>query len=350
MFSAPNVPETMRGMTYDSHGPGRLYWHSRMKLPQPGSNQVLVRVISASMNPADFRITEQHGPFYSNRGSVVGQDFAGIIVALGKGVQDFAIGDKVFGLAPGYATYTVASTKRIVRILPGMDVNDFGVYGFVGVVAHQILCKHWLDRGEYNMRNLMVIGASGGVGSSVIQIARALGGPEVTITGVASHKNCDYVKSLGANQAVDYTRPGFEISKTFPAHSMDLIVDLVSGTSDGPNYIESAMQLLKPSGRYVAMNSTSSMDWMRAWLTDRCGCNVERSHFDLFSVNKRRPQRDLEAVARLVAQKKFKLHISQQVPLTETPIRRALHVLKQGHSRGKIEIKPEHFGLSSSYT
>ena len=349
MFATQTVPETMRGMVYDSSGPGRMAWTNQMKVPIPGKNQVLVKVESASMNPADYQITQAHVPFFSHKGHIVGQDMAGTIVGIGKNVRTFAVGDKVFGLAPGYASYTVADVHRITRIPPGMELSEFGVYGLVGTVAHQLLCKHWFDKANYTVRSLLVVGASGGVGSAVIQIARALGGPEVMIYGVSSHKNLEYVKQIGANQAIDYTTPNFNLSSVLPAHSVDLIVDVVSGRAEIPDYVDQGMPLLRQSGRYVALNSTRTMDWVRSKMTNSCGCNVQRARYDLFTVNRTLPHRDLEAVARHVALGKLRLHVSQELPLSETPLRRALHNMKQRHVRGKLKIRPEHFGQPTSY-
>ena len=122
---------------------------------------------------------------------------------------------------------------------------------------------------------------------------------------------------------------------------MDLIVDVVSGVPGSPNYVNQAMNLLKPSGRYVALNSTSTVDWIRAYMTDTCGCNVQRSRFDLFSISQNRPGRNLHALATLMEQQKLKPFVSREVPLAETPIRRALHSIKQGHTRGKIRVTAE---------
>jgi NADPH:quinone reductase-like Zn-dependent oxidoreductase len=202
---------------------------------------------------------------------------AGTIVAIGRDVRGFAVGDKVFGLAPGVANYTLAEINRITNVPQGANVQDYGIVGLAGTVANQILTKHWFDRPDYTVRNMLVIGASGGVGSSLVQIARAAGGPELTIYGVTSGKNMAYVKEIGASQAIDYTTPNFDLGRVLPIHSVDLIVDVVSGVAEGPTYVDRGMPLLKQSGRYVALNSTSSFDWFRAYLTDKCGCNMRRS-------------------------------------------------------------------------
>jgi len=331
----------MRAMIYDANGPGKMVWRSNHPVPQPGKTQVLIKVQSASLNPLDFRTSETHSLFMASKGHVVGRDVAGTVVAVGKNVSTVQVGTKVFGLGPGYANYTVTDATHVVTVPQGKDVKEMAPYGLVGTVAHQILCKHWFDRPNYVVRSLLVIGASGGVGSSVVQIARALGGPEVAIYGVTSEKNEEFLREMGITQTIDYAVPGFDLSKVLPLHSMDLIVDTVSGSPESPNYVDRGMLLLKPSGRYVALNSTRSSDWFKSYMSNACGCNLQRSQFDLFIANTRKPGRSLEAVSRLVAQGRFRMRVAEEVPLSETPIRKALHALKQRHVKGKINIAPQ---------
>ena len=264
-------------MVYDKSGTNRMSWHSDHIVPSPGVNQVLVKVASASMNPIDYRIAESRGIFHRAPKRVVGADFAGTIVGLGREVRGFTIGDQVFGWGNGYANYAVANIFEIARVPEGYTAEDMGVYGLVGTCAHQILRKHWLEMPNFNIRNLLVIGASGGVGSSLIQIARAYGGPELRIHAITSLKNTDYVRQLSANEVVDYTVRDFDIARAFPVHSMDLIVDTVSGTPESSDYYHSGGKLLlKPHGKYVALNSLSSVDWFRKAI------HWQRSHYDLF--------------------------------------------------------------------
>jgi NADPH:quinone reductase-like Zn-dependent oxidoreductase len=336
-----NVPGTMKAMVYDITGPGHLAWRSDMPVPQPGVNEVLVRVASSSMNPLDFRLSERR---VLPKG-VVGKDFAGTIVAIGREVRGFVVGDQVFGLGNGLANYTVANVFEIARVPPGFRVEDMGIYGLVGTCAHQLLRKHWLEKPNFNIRTLLVIGASGGVGSSVVQIARAYGGPELRIYAVSSSKSLEYVKQIGANEVADYTIRNFDIAREFPVHSVDLIVDTVSGTPEGTDYYHHGAQLLlKPRGNYIALNSLSSLDWMRTLMSSWLGCSFQRTHYDLFYTQQKKSDVDLQAVARLVQQRKYKLNVAQEVPLLETPIRRALHDLKLRHIRGKIKIKPTEYG------
>ena len=335
----------MKAMVYDKSGPNRMLWHSDQVVPAPGRNEVLVKIASSSINVLDYRLTDHRGLFAMTPKRVVGNDFAGTIVGLGREVRGFAVGDEVFGWGAGFANYCTANVSEIARVPPNGKVEEMGIYGLVGTCAHQVLRKHWFDRPNFNVRSLLVIGASGGVGSSVVQIARAMGGPELRIFGIASNKNTEYVKQIGANEAVDYTVRDFDIARAFPVHSMDLIVDTVSGTPESSDYYHSGGQLLlKPHGRYVALNSLSGIDWARSGLTGGCGCDWQRTNYDLFVTRRKRSDVDLQAVARLVEQGKYKLNVAEEVPLLETPIRRALHNLRLRHIRGKVKIRPTEFG------
>jgi NADPH:quinone reductase-like Zn-dependent oxidoreductase len=341
------VPGTMKAMVYDKAGSNRMAWHSDMKVPSPGVNEVLVRVASASMNPVDYRLTDNRGYMHPTPKRIVGCDFAGTIVGLGREVRGFTIGDQVFGWGSGYANYATANVFEIAKVPPGFSADDMGIYGLVGTCAHQILRTHWLEKPNFNVRNMLVIGASGGVGSSVVQIARAYGGPELRIHAVTSMKNTDYVKQLGANEVVDYTVRDFDIARAFPIHSMDLIVDTVSGTPESSEYFHSGGKLLlKPHGKYVSLNSLSGLDWYRKSLTRFFGLNMQRAHYDLFITQRKKSDVDLQAVARLVQQRKYHLNIAQQIPLLETPIRRALHELRLRHIRGKVKIRPTEYGAA----
>ena len=336
-----NVPVTMKAMVYDKAGTNHLAWKSDMNVPDPGVNEVLVRVASSSMNPLDYRLTDRR--VLPKR--VVGHDFGGVIVAIGREVRGFVVGDQVFGWGNGYANYAVANVFEIARVPPGFSAEDMGIYGLVGTCAHQVLRKHWLEKPNFNVRNLLVIGASGGVGSSVVQMARAYGGPEIRIYALASSKNSEYVKQMGANEVADYTVRDFDIARAFPVHSMDLIVDTVSGTPEGSDYYHNgARLLLKPHGNYIALNSLSNLDWIRTFMSRFLGCSFQRSNYDLFYTQQKKSDIDLQAVARLVQQKSYRLNVAQEIPLLETPIRRALHDLKLRHVRGMIKIKPTEYG------
>ena len=346
MFSTTQpIPGTMKAMVYDKSGANRMTWHSDMKVPSPGTNEVLIRVASSSMNPLDFRLADHKGLFMSTPKRVVGNDMAGTIVGLGRDVRGFAVGDQVFGWGSGYANYTTAKMHEIARIPENQNVEDMGIYGLVGTCAHQVLRRHWLDKPDFNVRNLLIIGASGGVGSSLVQLARAYGGPEVRINAITSLKNTDYVRHIGANEVVDYAVRDFDIARAFPIHSMDLIIDTVSGTPEGSDYYHTGGKLLlKPQGQYVALNSTSNLDILRKGLSKLCGLNFQRARFDLFITQQKFSNVDLQAIARLIQQKRYRLNVAHEIPLLETPIRRALNDLRRRHIRGKVKIKPAEYG------
>lgn len=340
-MSTPIIPQTTKAMVYDSSGPGRMSWHSTHQVPKPGKNEVLIKVASSSVNPLDYRVTESHSMFMSRRNKIVGTDVAGTIVGVGRNVTNWSIGDKVFGFGAGYANFAVANQLQISRVPSDMDLSMFGVYPLVATTAYQTLKANWLEKPNYTVRSLLVIGASGGVGSCLLQMARHLGGPEVRIYALCASKDVDYCRDLGASESIDYTVNNFDLARSLPIHSLDLIIDVVSGTPESTNYVaQGGMLLLKASGAYVVLNSQSTMDWIRARLSKTFGVNLQRTQYNLFTVKQAKSTPDLDEIARMISHNKLKLSIADDVPLTETPIRRAIHIVKQRHVRGKIRIKP----------
>ncbi len=347
------IPETMKAMILDASGPSRMSWVSTLKVPRVGKNDVLVKVVGSSVNTLDVKQAETYSNLLSlGRTKVVGRDVAGTVVSVGKNVLDFGPGDQIFGWGHGFAEYAICHPREIARVPETLQPIDFAHVTCAGVTANQILRKHWLDVPYATVRSILVIGASGGVGSCVVQIARVVGGPELRITGVCSNKNGDYIRNIGANDSIDYQAANFDLARALPIHSIDLIVDVVSGSAkNAPNYVQAGQLLLKPTGKYVVTNSLSGMDRLRANLSHFTGWNVQKPQFDLHTTKaKKSSEKDLFVLARLVEQGKFKLHVSEEIPLLEVPIRRALHAMKQRHVRGKIRIVTENYaerGFSS---
>jgi NADPH:quinone reductase-like Zn-dependent oxidoreductase len=342
----------MKAMVYDSGGPGGMSWVSTQKLPKVGKNDILVRVATSSINPMDAEGSHSFFSWFASKTSrIVGKDFAGTVVAVGKSVYEYHTGDHVFGWGHGYAEYLICHPTEVVKIPEGTSVSDFGQYACAGVTAHQILRHHWLDIPNASVRNILVIGASGGVGSCVVQLARALGGPEIHITGLCSGKNGDYIRNIGANDSIDYTAGGFDLSRSLPVRSLDLIIDVVSGSGRSfPNYVDDGMLLLKPSGTYVVLNSQSRIEKFRAMTSRMTGWHLQKPHYDLHMTQIKKSEKDLFVIGRLVANGKLKLHVSEEIPLLEVPIRRALIASKNRHTKGKIRIVAENYsdrGFSS---
>ena len=331
------IPATMKALVYDSSGRDMMVWSQAMAVPHVGRNEVLVKVATSSLNPFDYRVTESTTMFMGFKGKVVGCDVAGQVMAVGSNITEFVVGDLVFGWGSGLGEYAHCDPHRIAKIPTGHSVGDFGIYPCVGVTAYQLLRKHWLMRGDVQLRNMLVIGAAGGVGSSLIQMARAIGGPEIRIHAVSSGRNEEYLRSIGANEVFNYTVPGFDVGSAMTGNTMDMIVDLVSGTPEGTEYVESAMLLLKPHGKYVTLNTLSKLEYIGTRFSQLTGIEFHKN-YDLFIVNRNHSGGDLVEVASLVASGKYSLPILKEIPLDESAIRSAMNMLKQRHMRGKIKV------------
>jgi len=243
----------------------------------------------------------------------------------------------VFGWGHGFAEFAITEPSKVAKVPSGQQVGEYGIYPCVGTSAYQLLRKHWLDREDMNLRHLLVIGASGGVGSSIIQMVRAIGGPEIKIYAVGSVKNQDYLKSIGANVVFDYMQPGLDIGTVTPLGAMDLIVDLISGTPEGTEYVEQALTLLRPHGRYITLNTLSSLEYIAARFSQLTGFEFYKN-YDFFVVNRGNSASDLTEVASLVATGKYKLPVNDEVDLDDSQIRSAFNFIRQRHVRGKIKV------------
>ena len=335
------VPTTMKALVYDSSGRDSMLWMNDYHIPKLSKNEVLIKVISSSLNPFDYRVAQNTSMFIGFRGKPVGSDVAGEVIAVGKNVESFAPGDKVFGWGHGLAEFAISDPTRLAKIPTGMNTADFGIYPCVSVTAYQLLHKYWLSKSGYQLRSLLVSGASGGVGSSVIQIARALGGPELKIHAVCSNKHTQYCQSLGANEAYDYMDREFEVARILPTNTVDMIVDLVSGTPEGMDYVEGAKLLLKENGKYLTLNTLSKLEYVGSWFTHFTGIEFRNKQYEFFVVDRDNSNSDLIEISSLIAQGKFKLEVAQEIMLEESKIREAFNVMQQRHMRGKIKVVVE---------
>ena len=329
----------MKAFVYDDNGQNRMTFSNDFPAPEINENQVLVKAEAASLNPFDFRVTESESMFTGYRGSPVGCDFAGTIVQTGDNVENFEIGDRVFGWGPGLAEFVISDPSKIALIPDNMNAHDFAILPCVAVTALQLLEKHWLNKPDFQVRNIGIIGAAGGVGSALIQMAREFGGPELKIFAVSSQKNQEYLESIGATTCVDNTRSGFDMSTCMPEKSMDLIVDLVTGVPGAPCYIENGMRLIKPNtGKYITLNPLDNPEQVNEKITNIEGINL-RQNYDFFIVKTAESAPQLERIAELVKNGKLKMPIADDLQFNDQSIRSGFEKLKQSHhTRGKFRV------------
>jgi alcohol dehydrogenase len=194
--------------------------------PEPGPDDVLVRVHATSVNPKDWKLNTVIGAFTPKFGTrrpvIIGDDLSGEVVAVGSRVTTFAPGDLVYGMdmrlrTAAAAEYARISAKRIALKPQHLSHEEAAVVPLAGLTAYQALLKGNLTSGQ----RILIIGASGGVGTFAVQLAKAMG---AHVTGVCSGKNAELVRSLGADELVDYTLGDYRTS----LGTFDLVFDATS--------------------------------------------------------------------------------------------------------------------------
>ena len=303
--------------------------------PVPNDNQLLVRVHAASVNPLDLTIRglwflRPLSGLRKPKDTRLGVDYAGTVEAVGKNVTQFKPGDEVFGGKNGaIAEYICALADRSVVLKPAnMTFEQAAAVPVAAITALQGL----RDKGKIQPgQKVLVNGASGGVGTFAVQIAKSFG---AEVTGVCSTRNIDLVRSIGADHAIDYTKEDF--TKGTPRY--DLIYDLV-----GNHSFSERRRILNPNGICVmaGLGGAGWHDGMGMRLAGELNAYV-RSRFvsEKFVVyiaafNKA----DMTILADLLQSGKMTPVIDKTYKLSETPD--ALRYLEQGHARGKVIITVE---------
>lgn len=233
------------------YGPPRLSLTlSQTDVPVPSNDEVLVRVRASSVNPADwynirgkpFLVRMSGSGFFRPKSPLAGSDVSGVVASVGKGVKEIQIGDEVFGICSGsYAEYVTVPEKDLAPKPANVSFGEAAAVPLAGLTALQGLrTKGNLQPGQ----NVLIHGASGGVGTYAIQIAKALGG---TVTAVCNSDKVDLARSLGADQVIDYSRQDFA--------QTDMKFDLVVGVNGGRR-IGDYLRVLSPEGRCVYIGGT----------------------------------------------------------------------------------------------
>src|SRR5438093_2609721 len=230
----------MKAIVNDEYGVGNLQLRD-LETPSPNNNEVVVRVRAASIHPVDGHLIRGAWPMRSMTGmrkpknTRFGTDFSGVVEAIGKNVTNFKPGDEVFGAKNGaVADYICVKADRAIVMKPANTTfEQAGSVGIAGVTALQGL----RDKGNIQAgQKVLINGASGGVGTFAVQIAKAFG---AEVTGVCSTHNVDLVKSIGVDHVIDYTKEDF----TRTDQRYDMIYDLV-----GNHSFSERRQILTPNG------------------------------------------------------------------------------------------------------
>jgi NADPH:quinone reductase-like Zn-dependent oxidoreductase len=325
----------MKAIVHCEYGSPDVLELKDVQKPVPNDNQVLVKVRAVAVNPLDLTIA---GPLALRpisglrkpKETRVGVDYSGTVEAVGKNVTNFKPGDEVFGGKTGsFAEYICVLADRAVVLKPAnMTFEQAASVPVAAITALQGL----RDKGKIQAgQKVLVNGASGGVGTFAVQIAKSFG---TEVTGVCSTRNVDLVRSLGADHVIDYTKEDF----TNGAERYDLIFDLVCNHS-----FSERRRVLTPQGICV-MAGIGGAGWHDGILGKIVGelYAIARSRFIgqkfvayIASFN----QKDMMALADLMQSGKIKPVIDRTYKLSE--ISNALSYLQEGHARGKVVLSVE---------
>jgi len=297
--------------------------------PAREDNDVLVRVHAAAVNPLDWHdmrglpyLLRMGNGLLKPKNGVLGVDMAGHVEAVGKNVTQFQPGDEVFGLCKGvFAEYVCGGEDRLLSKPAGLTFEQAAAVPVAALTALQGL----RDRGQIETgQKVLIVGASGGVGTFAVQIAKSFG---ADVTGVCSTRNLGLVRSIGADHVIDYTQENF----TQSGQRYDLIVDMA-----GTHSLSSCRRALTRRGTYVVVGAPSGR-----WLTgpDRL---IKAFVLSLFVSQRIVPfitkanKEDLAVLKDLIEAGKVTPVIDRTYPLSEAPD--AIRYLEEGHARGKVII------------
>jgi len=317
----------MKAISYQEYGSTDMLKLQEVERPEPKENEVLVKVQAAAVNKADWQLLSGK-PFpirmmaglLKPKYNILGADIAGVVVKVGSKVSQFQPGDEVFGDLSGtgfggFAEYAVSTENKLCKKSPNLSFQQAAALPMAATTALQGL----RDKGNIQKgQKVLINGASGGVGSFAVQIAKAF---EADVTAVASTAKVELVYSIGADEVIDYKKKDFTQDK----EKYDLIFDLV-----GNHPVSAIKSVLKRNGRYVSSVFSMSAMVMGPWIS----ITEKKKMINLLASSN---QKDLQFISDLVKAGKVKPVIDQCFKLDGVPD--AIQYLGKGRARGKVVIE-----------
>lgn len=330
-FPVPEMP--MRASVYCEYGTAEVLELESVAKPVPADDEALVRIRAAAVNPLDWHylrgtpyLMRLESGLRKPKDIRMGVDFAGTVEAVGSKVTRFKPGDEVFGGRSGaLAEYVTVPQDRAIVLKPANVTFEQG--GSVAVAAVTAL-QGLRDQGKVKAGDKVLInGASGGVGTFAVQIAKSFG---AEVTGVCSTRNVDLVRSLGADRVVDYKKMDY----TAGAERYDVILDNVGNRSLSDN-----RRVLKPDGRYVLIGGGGPDNgrWIGPMIKPVQALLLSPfvpQEMGMFLA--RLNQEDLKILSDLMQAGKLTPVIDRRYGLDEVP--EAIRYLEEGHARGKVVV------------
>jgi len=324
----------MKAIVYSRYGPPDVLELKEIARPTPKENEVLVKVLAASVNSWDWDLLR--GTPFANRLmfgivkpkiGILGCDIAGQVEAVGRNVKQFQPGDEVFGDISGcgwggFAEYVCARENVLALKLASMTFEEAAAVPQAAVLALQGL----RDKGKIQPgQKVLINGAGGGAGTFGVQIAKSFG---AEVTGVDSASKLDMLRSIGADHVIDYTQEDF----TKNGQVYDLILDVVTHRS-----IFDYKRALSPMGIYVMLGGGS---WARVFQTMFLGPLISMTGSKKMGLLMHKPnKKDLNYMNGLFEAGKVKPVIDRLYPLSE--VAEALRYFGEGHVKGKVVITVE---------
>ena len=314
----------MQAFISENYGPPEMLRMAEVEKPVPVADEALVKVLAVSVNPADWR-SMRAKPFFSRatlgllrpKHRILGGDISGRVETVGSRVTQFMPGDDVYanlldhGLG-GFAEY-VSVPVEVMSLKPAnLSFEEAAAVPMAAVTALQGLRHH----GEVQAgQRVLINGASGGIGTFAVQIAKSYGSE---VTGVTSTRNIDLVGSLGADHVIDYTTTNvFRSGRRY-----DLILDAIGNLS-----VRDLKRALAEGGKAAVVGFTSVAKLISVSL--RGGRNIAQVSAHVATT-------DLEFLSELIEAGKVRPHIDRRYPFAEIPA--AIAYLEQGHARGKVVV------------
>ncbi len=334
---APPAPprQTMQAIVQAGYGSTDVLRRAEIDKPAIGAGEVLIRVRAAGLDRGTWHLMAGQ-PYLvrlvsglrAPKSLVPGLDVAGTVVAVGPEVTRFKAGDEVFGISKGsFAEYAPARQDKLVRKPANLSFEQAAAVAVSGLTALQGL----RDAGNLQQgQHVLIIGASGGVGTFAVQIAKALG---AEVTGVCSAAKTGLVASIGADHVIDYAKTDLADG----TQRYDLILDLAGNTP-----LPRLRQALTPAGTLIIAGGEDAGRWTGMGRQLRAVALSPFVHQRLTSLLSRHRQADLEFLAQLIDAGQLTPVIGNTYPLHQAPD--AMRDLRAGRARGKLVITVVHTG------
>jgi NADPH:quinone reductase-like Zn-dependent oxidoreductase len=322
----------VKAIVYRNYGSPDVLKLEEVEQPTPNDNEVLVKVKGSSVNAMEWHFMRgkplfmrlMASGFLKPKNNILGADLAGIVESVGKDIENFKVGDEVFGYKGmslgfgAYAEYVILPQHLLVHKPENTPFDEAAGVPLAGLTALQGL----RDEGKIQAGdNVLIVGASGGVGSFAVQIAKSFG---AEVTAVCSTRNVEIARACGADHVIDYKKENFADN--------GLQYDLIFAVN-GYNPIATYQKALTPKGRYVCAGGTMQQNFQA--LMRGPGLS-KKGNQKLGGMNTRVPNEDLLTLKDMLAEGKIKTVVDRKYSLSEVPA--AIGYIEEGHAQGKVLI------------